>query len=148
MEQLYKAKTGYNVREVLDQLPPTLSVRNERSGNKYLTPILKFGLREDLAQTGLETCESFVCDIIIGTYLQGELLDSMYRGTIVSVPLFKDLDEGCVREICLAMKPFAVLRGAYLTLQRQIRSKTTSQLVRDMLHNLSEPACLPACSNR
>ena len=40
MEQLYKAKTGYNVREVLDQLPPTLSVRNERSGNKYLTPII------------------------------------------------------------------------------------------------------------
>ena len=47
--------------------------------------------------------------------LSEELLDSMYRETICKVPLFKDLEEGAVHDICLAMKPLCVLRGEYVS---------------------------------
>lgn len=75
MEQLYKAKTGYDVKDVLDHLPPKLS---------------------------------------------GELLDSMYRDTIVRVPLFQHLEEGAVRDICLAMKPMSVMHGEYIYKENQL----------------------------
>eukprot|EP01043_Picozoa_sp_COSAG02_P063986 COSAG02_NODE_9222_length_2285_cov_1.546661_2_plen_281_part_01 len=75
MEQLYRAKTGYDVKEVLDNLPPKLA---------------------------------------------GELLDSMYRDTIVRVPLFCDLEEGAVRDICLAMKPMNVMQGEYVYKENQL----------------------------
>lgn len=75
MEQLYRAKTGYDVKEVLDHLPPKLA---------------------------------------------GELLDSMYRDTIVQVPLFHSLEEGAVRDICLAMKPLSVMRGEYIYKENQL----------------------------
>eukprot|EP01043_Picozoa_sp_COSAG02_P035479 COSAG02_NODE_2543_length_8570_cov_24.762956_11_plen_556_part_00 len=75
MEHLYKAKTGYDVSEVLDQLPPKLSE---------------------------------------------ELLNSMYRETIVRVPLFQNLDEGAVAAICLAMRPYVVMHGEYIFRENQL----------------------------
>ena len=59
-----KSRTGYDVKEVLDHLPPKLAE---------------------------------------------ELMDAMYKSTIARVPLFKDLDEAAMHEICLAMKPLIVL---------------------------------------
>ena len=52
--------------------------------------------------------------------LSEELLDSMYRETICKVPLFKDLEEGAVHDICLAMKPLCVLRGEYIFREHQL----------------------------
>eukprot|EP01046_Picozoa_sp_COSAG06_P054999 COSAG06_NODE_9967_length_1780_cov_1.164783_1_plen_343_part_00 len=46
--------------------------------------------------------------------LSGQLLDSMYKGTIKLVPLFANLEESALRDICLAMKPYPVQRGEYV----------------------------------
>ena len=70
-----KSRTGYDVKEVLDHLPPKLAE---------------------------------------------ELMDAMYKSTIARVPLFKDLDEAAMHEICLAMKPLIVLRGAHIFREAQV----------------------------
>ena len=43
-----------------------------------------------------------------------ELLDSIYRGTLLKVPIFRHLDEDVICRICLLMKPMTVAKGEYV----------------------------------
>ena len=40
-----------------------------------------------------------------------ELLDSIYRGALLKVPIFKDLDDDVICRICLLMKPLHIAKG-------------------------------------
>ena len=46
--------------------------------------------------------------------LSEALLDSIHRSTVVQVPLFRDLHEDTIKEICLALKQMRVVRGEFV----------------------------------
>ena len=48
-----------------------------------------------------------------------ELLDSIYRGTLLKVPIFKDLDDDVICRICLLMKPMHVAKGEYVFKEKE-----------------------------
>ena len=43
-----------------------------------------------------------------------ELLDTIYRGTLLKVPIFKNLEEDVICRICLLMKPMKVSKGEFV----------------------------------
>ncbi len=74
MQVLY-TKKNYDVKEVLNSLPPGLS---------------------------------------------SKLLEAMYSATLMRVPIFMDIPAGALREICLAMKPYAAQPGDYIYREGEI----------------------------
>lgn len=49
-----------------------------------------------------------------------ELLDSIYRGALLKVPIFKDLDEDVICRICLLMRPMHVAKGEYVFKEKEV----------------------------
>lgn len=49
-----------------------------------------------------------------------ELLDSIYRGALLKVPIFKDLDDDVICRICLLMKPLHVAKGEYVYREKEL----------------------------
>lgn len=52
--------------------------------------------------------------------LSTKLLDAMYSQTLMRVPLFMGIPRGALREICLAMKPYAAQPGDYIYREGEI----------------------------
>jgi hypothetical protein len=48
-----------------------------------------------------------------------ELLDSIYRGTLLKVPIFKHLDEDVICRICLLLKPRMVPKGEFVFQEKE-----------------------------
>lgn len=48
-----------------------------------------------------------------------ELLDSIYRGALLKVPIFKGLDDDVICRICLLMKPMHVAKGEYVFKEKE-----------------------------
>lgn len=48
-----------------------------------------------------------------------ELLDSIYRGTLLRVPIFKNLEEDVICRICLLMKPMKVSKGEFVFQEKE-----------------------------
>lgn len=52
--------------------------------------------------------------------LAHQLFDAMYSDTLMRVPLFKDLTQAALRQICLVMKPYTARRGEYIYREGEI----------------------------
>ena len=62
------------------------------------------------------TCTYSVRDLVheLPPALSQSLLDSMYRLTIMHVPLFKGLAEEIIAEICVTLKPLVLTSGEFV----------------------------------